>query len=170
MSLRSLMQLPPSHKQQPDVELGVLTRPASFEQPPTPPATAAVAPASALQPPTSPAPPCYEFRHRFAAGRAAISVLKFAPGSADLLAWGDAAGSVFVATAEEPPRLVQVRRQATLAGCFVHRASSPLARHALRTRVLSAPLLHVATFSHPPNRMPQIPSCPTRCWSGTARQ
>ncbi|PRW55930.1 WD repeat-containing 13 [Chlorella sorokiniana] len=115
MSLRSLMQLPPSHKQRGDVELGILPRPGSLEQPPTPPASAAATASSLRQPALPPsgsssslAPPCYEFRHRFAGGRAAISVVKFAPGSADVLAWGDTAGTVFLATAEEPPRLLQV--------------------------------------------------------------
>lgn len=113
MSLRSLVQLQPGSRQSSDVELGVLARPGSLEQPATPPATAvaaaiarqAAAPSSGSSP--APAPPCYEFKHRFA-GQAAVGIIKFAPGSADVLAWADAAGSVFLATAADPPRLLQV--------------------------------------------------------------
>lgn len=108
LSLRSLVQPQPSRKQHADVELGVLPRPIGLEQPPTPPATAAVAPPAVS---AAAAPPCFDLWHRFAAGQAAVSVIKFARGSADVLAWGDAAGSVFLATAAEPPRLLQVGMQ-----------------------------------------------------------
>ncbi|KAL4457638.1 hypothetical protein ABPG75_012503 [Micractinium tetrahymenae] len=52
--------------------------------------------------------PAYSLRHAFDVARCPVSIVKFARGSADLLAWGDASGVVYVATAEQPPRLLQV--------------------------------------------------------------
>lgn len=52
--------------------------------------------------------PAYAPLHVFSAAQAAVSVVRFAPCSSDLLAWGGADGSVYVATAEAPPRLLQV--------------------------------------------------------------
>lgn len=53
-------------------------------------------------------PPAYVHCHSFDVARCAVSVLKFAPGSADRLAWGADDGAVYLATAEQPPRLLQV--------------------------------------------------------------
>jgi hypothetical protein len=53
--------------------------------------------------------PGFAFRHAYDVSKCAVSVLKFARGSAELLAWGAADGVVYVATAESPPRLLQVR-------------------------------------------------------------
>ncbi|KAL4421688.1 hypothetical protein ABPG77_010632 [Micractinium sp. CCAP 211/92] len=52
--------------------------------------------------------PAYLLRTAFDVARCPVSIVKFARGSADLLAWGDDGGVVCVATAEEPPRLLQV--------------------------------------------------------------
>ncbi len=53
--------------------------------------------------------PAYLLRTAFDVARCPVSIVKFARGSADLLAWGDDGGMVYVATAEEPPRLLQVQ-------------------------------------------------------------
>ncbi|PSC72877.1 WD repeat-containing 13 [Micractinium conductrix] len=55
-----------------------------------------------------PAAPPYTYWHSFDAAKCPVSVLRFAPGSADSLAWGDERGVVYVATAEPPQRLLQV--------------------------------------------------------------
>lgn len=52
--------------------------------------------------------PAYSFFHSFHVAKCAVNVVKFAPGSADLLAWGAADGIVYLATAEQPARLLQV--------------------------------------------------------------
>ena len=48
--------------------------------------------------------------HAYDVVKCAVSVVKFARGSAELLAWGAGDGVVYVATAESPPRLLQVRQ------------------------------------------------------------
>lgn len=92
-----------------------------FPEPPRPPHDAielarlpTAASLEAAPPPAAPsasALPPYSLLHSFGGrGGAAVSVVKFAPGSSDLLAWGGADGAVHVATAEGQPRLLQVRR------------------------------------------------------------
>lgn len=53
--------------------------------------------------------PAYSLCAVFDVANCPVSIVKFARGSADLLAWGDGSGVVYVATAEQPPRLLQVR-------------------------------------------------------------
>jgi hypothetical protein len=61
--------------------------------------------------------PSYRHCHTFAAARGAVSVLKFAPRSAELVAWGGADGAVYVATLQTPARLVQVWLSNSCAAC-----------------------------------------------------
>jgi len=63
-----------------------------------------------------PSAPQVAFCHAFDFSKSPISALKFARGSADCLAWGDIKGVVYVATAEQPPRLLQVRVPVAAAG------------------------------------------------------
>lgn len=54
--------------------------------------------------------PCWACRHSFDFHcEAAASLVRFAPGSSDRLAWGTSDGVVYVATVQQPPRLLQVK-------------------------------------------------------------